>query len=69
AQAAAWHLQDGLTWQQLAAKEKVHLSNGYVEMYFNRGNIALALKAVQVAGERAEKRESDSPGEQAQGAE
>jgi len=65
AQAAAWHLQDGLTWQQLAAKEKVHLSNGYVEMYFNRRNIALAMKATAVAAKRAQDAaEQLSPGEQ-----
>ena len=69
AQAAAWHLQDGLSWQQLAAKEKVRLSNGYVEMYFNRNHIALAMKAKTVAGERAKAATtSASPGEQ-QGAE
>ena len=49
AQAAAWHMEDGLTWEQLLAKEKVHLSNGHVEMYFNRGNIAVAMKAKQAA--------------------
>ena len=65
AQAAAWHLQDGLTWQQLAAKEKVHLSNGYVEMYFNRNNIALAMKATSVAGTRAKSATPQtSPGQQ-----
>jgi hypothetical protein len=70
AQAAAWHLQDGLTWEQLAAKEKVHLSNGYIEMYFNRANLAVAMKAVGVAGERAKAHPSTaSPGEQSQGAE
>ena len=69
AQAAAWHLQDGLTWQQLAAKEKVHLSNGYVEMYFNRANLALAVRASAVAAERAKDTPQEvSPGEQ-QGAE
>jgi hypothetical protein len=55
AQAAAWHLQDGLSWEQLALKEKVHLSNGYVEMYFNRGNLALAMQATRAAGERAQR--------------
>ncbi len=65
AQAAAWHLQDGLTWQQLAAKEKVRLSNGYVEMYFNRGNIALAMKATVAAADRAKATPQEiSPGEQ-----
>ncbi len=69
AQAAAWHLQDGLTWQELAAKEKVHLSNGYIEMYFNRTNIALAMKAAGVAAEAAKDQPpASSPGEQ-QGAE
>ena len=69
AQAAAWHMEDGLTWEQLLAKEKVHLSNGYIEMYFNRGNIALAMKAKQAAGERAKSQTVASPGEASQGAE
>ncbi len=60
AQAAAWHMQDGLSWQQLLAKEKVHLSNGYVEMYFNRGNIALAIKAASVAADRAKSDTDDT---------
>jgi hypothetical protein len=69
AQAAAWHMQDGLSWEELAAKEKVHLSNGYVEMYFNRANLALAMKAKQAAGERAKSQPVVSPGEVSQGAE
>jgi hypothetical protein len=69
AQAAAWHLQDGLTWEQLATKEKVRLSNGYVEMYFNRANLALAMQATKAAAERAKSETIASPGEISQGAE
>ena len=39
AQAAAWHLQNGLTWEALAAKRRTHLGGGS-EPYFS----ALQLK-------------------------
>ena len=68
AQAAAWNLMDGLTWQELAAKDKVRRSNGYVEKWFSYDELALAQRAVAVAAERAKIRaeqqsEPSSPGE------
>lgn len=54
AQAAAWHLQDGLTWEELAAKDRVHLSNGYTEKYFAPQELMVAARAVAVAANRAE---------------
>ncbi|MCY2993902.1 MAG: hypothetical protein NTY19_39410 [Planctomycetota bacterium] len=54
AQAAAWHLTNGLTWDQLVVKEKVHLSNGYTEKYFAPQEVAVAMKVVQETSRRAQ---------------
>lgn len=53
AQAAAWHLASGVTWEQLAVKERSHYSTGEVEMYFEPGEIVLASKIATVAEQRA----------------
>ena len=67
AQAAAWHLSDGLTWQQLAAKVKVRHLNGRQTMFFNALHLNKALAAVQEAKRRTQDSEQDpeatSPGE------
>jgi len=72
AQAAAWHIANGLTWEELAAKDRaVHL-NGTVEKWFSRPELILALRAARVANVRAEEAKenatpaSPSPGETAQ---
>ncbi|MCH5375443.1 MAG: hypothetical protein JJ992_15845, partial [Planctomycetes bacterium] len=57
AQAAAWHLTDGLSWQELAFKDRVKLSNGYTEKYFAPQEIAMAMRVVGEAERRAEKSE------------
>ena len=56
AQAAAWHLTDGLTAQQLASKVKTKHLNGSVEMYFSQSQMQRASKIIAVAKQRAEKR-------------
>jgi hypothetical protein len=53
AQAAAWHLNNDLSWGELAAKDRVHLSNGYFEKFFNQAELELALRATQVCAQRA----------------
>jgi hypothetical protein len=69
AQAAAWHLSDGLTFPQLAQKVRVRHLNGQVEMYFNAQQLQHALQAVQLAHHRAAQDRTDpeiqSPGEHA----
>ncbi len=65
AQAAAWHLTDGLTWQELASKIKVKHLNGTVEMYFNAQQLQVANQVAQLAREKAEKAKTVSPGEEA----
>jgi hypothetical protein len=72
AQAAAWHLSDGLSWQELARKVRVQHLNGRVEMYFYPQQLTMARRAVQMAHHRAAASsvasvgEAQSPGEQAE---
>ena len=64
AQAAAWHLANGLSWQELATKEKVRHLNGSVEMYFNPQELRLAVLTASEAQRRAEQYESKSAGKE-----
>jgi hypothetical protein len=43
AQAAAWHLQNGMSWQELAAKE-IKDGRGLKSPYFSKKEIAAAMK-------------------------
>ncbi|REJ70224.1 MAG: hypothetical protein DWQ31_01775 [Planctomycetota bacterium] len=45
AQAAAWHLQNGMSWQQLAAKRRTHLGGGS-EPYFTPQQLRGAVQMV-----------------------
>jgi hypothetical protein len=54
AQAAAWHLQNGLSWEELATKIGVKHLDGSVEAYFNPGNLTRALAATREAQRRVE---------------
>jgi hypothetical protein len=62
AQAATWHLTDGMSWQELAHKDRVKLSNGYTEKYFAPQEIAMAMRVVSEAERRAKKGESKDTG-------
>jgi hypothetical protein len=48
AQAAAWHLNNGMTWQQLATKQIRH-ANGTSEPYFSQGELQLAMQITSAA--------------------
>lgn len=48
AQAAAWHLQNGLSWKELATKELVD-GRGLKTPYFSRREIAEAMKLADAA--------------------
>ena len=62
AQAAAWHLADGMSWQELASKiGKKHL-NGAVEPYFTRDQIALGIRLAGEARRLAESISIPTPG-------
>mgnify|MGYP003339347495 CR=1 FL=1 len=55
AQACAWHLENGLSWEELASKNKVVSSfNGYTEKYFTLEQIAFAQRVCGEAKKRAE---------------
>ena len=55
AQACAWHLEDGLSWRELASKNKVVSSfGGYSEKYFSLQQIAFAQQVCVEAKRRAE---------------
>jgi hypothetical protein len=52
AQAAAWHLANGLTWQQLTNKIGVRHINGTTEPFFSRQALQKGQQAVQEANRR-----------------
>jgi hypothetical protein len=49
AQAAAWHLQNGLSWEELARKVGAKHLNGSVEPYFTAAHLQRALAATLIA--------------------
>ena len=55
AQAAVWHLQNGLSWEQLAGKIGAKHLNGRVEPYFTNQHLQRALSATKIATELAKK--------------
>ncbi len=64
AQAAAWHLNNGMSWEQLAAKRVRHL-NGQSRPYFNPAEIQtgmqLATSAVRAAKEQEREKQKPAP--------
>ena len=69
AQAAAWHLANGLTFEQLASKNRaVHLS-GATEKFFSPKELQVAIQVVSEAnkrGEAAAKQASEKPKSQSE---
>jgi hypothetical protein len=63
AQAAAWHLQNDMSWQQLASKQIKHL-NGWREPYFSPIEISRAMQIARIAQIEGQKNPIKSPGEQ-----
>jgi hypothetical protein len=62
AQAAAWHLANGLSWEELANKVGIKHIDGRKEPYFTLAHIQRAMMVTQVAHHRAEQaaKEKDS---------
>lgn len=64
-QAAAWHLANGMSWQELATKRIVHI-NGTSESWFNAQEIQAGMEfatvAVALATENATKGPSENQG-------
>ena len=63
AQAAAWHLNNDMSWQELAAKRLRH-ANGTSQPYFSpeeiQAGMQVAATAVKVAEERQKQNTSPS---------
>ena len=64
AQAAAWHLANGLSWEQLAAKRIKHL-NGTSERWFSPQEIRAGMQLARAATLKAQETPPKSPGESA----
>jgi hypothetical protein len=60
AQVAAWHLNNGMSWEQLAAKQ-YHFANGTRRPYFSPNEIKAAMQLVTVATNLAEQRRNAEP--------
>jgi hypothetical protein len=58
AQAAAWHVANGLTWQELVQKPRVISQYTGVELYFSRYEVENAIRLVSLANQEAEKNQS-----------
>jgi len=61
AQAAVWHLQNGLSWEALAAKIGAKHLNGTKEPYFTTEHLERALLATKVAVELAKEQPQRNP--------
>ncbi len=56
AQAAAWNMANGLSWQELLVKNRVELMDGSFERYFQPRHIQIAQQVSIVSAQRAEAR-------------
>lgn len=63
AQAAAWHLTDNMSWEQLAAKKIRHVGGVPPEPYFQSNQLAAARQLVARAQERVKERDTQESGE------
>jgi hypothetical protein len=58
AQAACWHLQNGMSWEELATKIGAKHLNGTVEAYFTPAHLERALAATKFAQKQIESTQS-----------
>lgn len=65
AQAAAWHLANGMSWEELASK-RIERANGASYPYFAPDVLQVALAAANVASERAKDEPIQSPTEKSE---
>jgi hypothetical protein len=63
AQAAAWHIANGLTWEKLAAEKIDHAGGTPDEPYFSQAELVAAHRVVAVATEQAQRRQPAGPSE------
>ncbi|REK15505.1 MAG: hypothetical protein DWQ37_09365 [Planctomycetota bacterium] len=69
AQAAAWHLANDMSWEELAGKRIEHL-NGTSEAWFSRQEIAMGMRAASASlalatasDEKGESEDAEKPTE------
>jgi hypothetical protein len=60
AQAAAWHLNNDMSWEKLGAKRLVHAS-GLSQPYFNPQELQAGMQAAATAERTAKEREQEKP--------
>jgi len=58
AQAAAWHIANGLTWEKLAAEKIDHAGGIPDEPYFSQAELVAAHRVVAVATHEAQRRQT-----------
>ena len=63
AQAAAWHIANGLTWEKLAAEKIDHAGGIPDEPYFSQAELVMAYRLVAVATEEARRRQPSDQSE------
>jgi len=63
AQAAAWHIANGLSWEELAKKPRVISEYTGIELYFSGSEIQNALRLTALVQQSASEN-SPSPGDQ-----
>ena len=56
AQAAAWNIANGLSWQQLLHKNRIERMDGSYERYFHPNHLVVAQRVVTASATRAEAR-------------
>ena len=59
AQAAAWHLSSGLSWEQLAAEKIDHAGGVPDEPYFSPAELQAAYRLVASAAQEARRRQTE----------
>ena len=64
AQAAVWHLKNGMSWQELAAKIGAKHLNGTTEPYFTRAELQRGMQYASEATIRGSKNAKEAPGKQ-----
>ena len=61
AQAAAWNVENNLSWNELLVKNRIERMDGSFERYFHPNHIRFAVQVVAAATERAEQRAKLTP--------
>ena len=63
AQAAAWHISNGLTWEKLAAEKIDHAGGIPDEPYFSQAELVMAYRLVAAATEETRRRQPSGQSE------